>query len=73
MDTITDVSVWLQLNRGVIMFESRALPEVGSRLMLVVRGSCGSNLMVIEWVTCYLLFMMQCQFKSSSSRLPNFL
>lgn len=51
MDTMTDVSVWLQLNRGVIMFKSRALLDVGSRLMIVVRGSCRSNLIVIGRVT----------------------
>ena len=61
MDTMTDVSVWLQLNRGVIMFESRALLQVGSRLMIVVRGSRLSNLIVIERITVRnQIFMMQC-------------
>ena len=61
MDTMTDVSVWLQLNRGVIMFESRALLQVGSRLMIVVRGSRLSNLIVIERITVRSqIFMMQC-------------
>lgn len=48
---MTAVSVWLQLKRGVIMFETRSLLEVGPRLMIVVRGSCLSNLIVIERIT----------------------